>query len=444
MSRNPSIQEGGATKTASNVNRLVTALQAGGVCYWVPEDEHMLMTKYAPKNGLYLPADDGVFAFSKVTVNVPGGAPGMDVPTLDENGDPMPSPTDPSYDPTVPTYGPVQVDPTTPSTEIPAIPGGPGSSISGIDPTTGGKAVAKVGENGDISIKAMPTIMKITTVPRKTSYTEGDKMDYTGIVCQLFVSEEDVEAGNPFTDEKYPDGVIPFSELMFPIEEAYVQKSDIQRYRNREGSLNAILVTTHMEYHTYSAFGKTHRMQDAVSPPFFTLNGNPAALLTGYTTIAGGDYFHGGIGSMWLTKYDDGGGLRLYAALESGSDILVGAEYIQPSSLWPDGGWGNEITSTWHPQLKKFKRHPSESFLAFTAPISTIDPEEFDLKDLVSVGTMIPVQWLSPYDGQVHTDEFEVEVTEKETQPGGGDSGGEWSGSGGGDFGGGGGAGTGF
>lgn len=60
-----------------------------------------------------------------------------------------------------------------------------------------------------------PAYMKITTLPNKLVYKPGDTMYYTGIVCTLFNAD-----GTVYMDERYPDGIIPFDELEFPIEKA--------------------------------------------------------------------------------------------------------------------------------------------------------------------------------------------------------------------------------
>ena len=245
MSKNPSILEGGHAKTASNVSRLVTSLQGGGRCYWVPEDERLLRTKYVNKNGLYLPAEDSVYAFSKMTVNVPGGAAGYDVPTVDENGTPMPSPSSPEYDPNTPTYGPVGVNTDIQPVEIPSIDGGIGSDIVGIDPDTGNRSIASVDKDGKITKKEIPASIRIKTQPRKLSYYNGQQIDFGGLVVELLKTD-----GTTFTDEDYPNGTIrwqlgPFPqrdtahpnrnyELLTPITVASVSGSDARTYTNED------------------------------------------------------------------------------------------------------------------------------------------------------------------------------------------------------------------
>lgn len=79
------------------------------------------------------------------------------------------------------------------------------------------------GEGGNPSYDptpgSMPTSLKITTPPTKTTYNEGERIDYTGIVCTLYD-----ENGAVYTDSWYPDGIVPFEELIFTQEIAIGSK----------------------------------------------------------------------------------------------------------------------------------------------------------------------------------------------------------------------------
>lgn len=167
MSKNISIAEGGQGKQMT-VDKLKTNLVAGGTCLWVPEDEVDLGTKSISANGTYAAASDGKYGYSQVTVNVPGGAGGP--------------------------------------------PGEAGSSIVGTDPTDGEEYVERIDENGNIVKTLMPSGIQVTTPPTKTTYVAGETLDFTGIVVKLKKHD-----GTVYTDENYPDGAIPFSELTFPV-----------------------------------------------------------------------------------------------------------------------------------------------------------------------------------------------------------------------------------
>lgn len=72
MSKDIVIKSGGVGRKFTT-DKLKTGLVGGGACLWVPEDETQLITKEITANGVYRPADDGVYGFSEIVVNVPTG-----------------------------------------------------------------------------------------------------------------------------------------------------------------------------------------------------------------------------------------------------------------------------------------------------------------------------------------------------------------------------------
>lgn len=108
---------------------------------------------------------------------------------------------------------------------------GNSSRISSRTPTTtrgagyDGESAAGIGDpvipTGD-----EPTRIAVTTPPSKTTYYEGEKIDYSGIVVTLYNSD-----GSVYTDDWHPDGLAVFEELMFPVEIAKADKSVIPDYQ---------------------------------------------------------------------------------------------------------------------------------------------------------------------------------------------------------------------
>lgn len=163
--------------------KLRTPLQEGGTCDWVPEDDVQLTTKSISKNGTYNASSDDAYGYSKVTVNVSGGNG-----SADSHGKP--------------TGGDIK-------------PGGAGSAVVGTDPETGNDVVVGVDEEGNLVTTPIPSAIEIITPPTKTEYTEGETMDYNGIIVGLKKKD-----GTTFTDATYPNGHIPMGELIFPVEVA--------------------------------------------------------------------------------------------------------------------------------------------------------------------------------------------------------------------------------
>lgn len=74
MSKNVLITEGRRGRRFGNVKKLKTALQGGGSCLWVPEDDVQLESLFAVENGVYRPDEYG---FSEASIHVVDGNIGM-------------------------------------------------------------------------------------------------------------------------------------------------------------------------------------------------------------------------------------------------------------------------------------------------------------------------------------------------------------------------------
>ena len=155
MSKNITIKEGGTAKQLT-VDKLKTHLVSGGTCLWVPEDETNLTTKTITENGTYTASDDGYYGYSQVTVSGIGTATGTD-------GD-------------------------------------------------GDEAVVTTGEDGELEENKIPSSIVVETPPALTIYADGETIDFFGIVVKGYL-----KTGGLWTDEDHPDGVIPISELTFPV-----------------------------------------------------------------------------------------------------------------------------------------------------------------------------------------------------------------------------------
>ena len=143
----------------SGVRRLKTDLQGGGTCNWLPESELTTKELRVTQGGSYLPSQEGAFAFTKITVDVPNE---------------------------------------------------PGKGITGHDPDTGEDMTITVDpETGELEETIMPSSIDVTIEPTKMTYEDGDTIDYTGIQVKAFDAQGDV-----WQSADYPDGIIPFEELI--------------------------------------------------------------------------------------------------------------------------------------------------------------------------------------------------------------------------------------
>lgn len=132
MSKNIVIQEGGIGKQLT-ADKLKTNLVGGGSCLWVPEDDTRLGTKYISENGTYKASDDGYYGYSEVTVSGIGTATGKD-----GDGDQAQTTVDP--------------------------------------------------ETGELVTKKLVESIQITTPPTKTTYQDGETIDFSGLVVHGYSS----------------------------------------------------------------------------------------------------------------------------------------------------------------------------------------------------------------------------------------------------------------
>lgn len=155
MSKNITIQEGGAAKQLT-ANKLKTNLVGGGTCLWVPEDETLLGTKVITEDGTYKAVDDGYYGYSEVSVSGIGTATG-----------------------------------------------------TGPDGET--HSYTEDGEGG-VTDTILPDSITVDTPPTKTSYVDGEIIDYSGMVVKAYL-----KSGELWTDSAHLDGIIPESELILSV-----------------------------------------------------------------------------------------------------------------------------------------------------------------------------------------------------------------------------------
>lgn len=159
MSEYISIQEGNQNKAFNGLNKLETDLQSGGdSCFWVPKSSRQLESISIKANGTYHPQEK--YGINRASVSVPG--------TSDK--------------------------------------------ISGKGQDGNDYTVSLDEDTGELVKTKVPTYIRVTVVPNDTEYEDGDPMNYSGIVVTAYDGE-----GNTFDTTEYPGGIIPVSELVFPV-----------------------------------------------------------------------------------------------------------------------------------------------------------------------------------------------------------------------------------
>ena len=145
------------------LDKIQTQAIGGGSVTWVPEADTRCVALTVTENGSKSASEEGVYGWNYVAVSVPG------------------------------------------------------SSVTGIDPATGQETTVTVDpETGDIVKTVAPTEIRVTTPPTKTDYTEGETIDYSGIVVHAYSSNgQDM-------------GAVPFGELYFSQKTAIQNESTYQ------------------------------------------------------------------------------------------------------------------------------------------------------------------------------------------------------------------------
>lgn len=237
--RSTILYEGNRGRRLPNIAQMNTDPQSGTeLVPWVPALDYIGTYKSISENGTYKAEDEpldsegnGIWAYTKVNVNVAGGAAGtedeiedeeqMDSEEYDETEEAEEGNTEVAQD--VEPAG--TVEPETGKVKK--------GAITGKDPVTGKKTTVKTVEKTDpvtgkkksiLEKVQVPDAIVITKMPDKMRYKLGDTIDYSGIECSLrydFDSSQTDEggfnvSGKPFKDSWYPDSKIPFNELIFP------------------------------------------------------------------------------------------------------------------------------------------------------------------------------------------------------------------------------------
>lgn len=160
MAKYIGISEGSKSRLFGNVKRLVTDLQGGGTCAWVPEDERRTRTKYVSENGIYLPSADDCYGYSSVTVSVRNAMSG-------------------------------------------------GSYVIGTG-EDGNEYMFSIDDDGYIQRVELPASIAVTTLPNKTRYIENEVLDFDGIGVTAYYAD-----GSVYDVDGYSGGAIPIDELSF-------------------------------------------------------------------------------------------------------------------------------------------------------------------------------------------------------------------------------------
>ena len=176
MGANIVVDINGIPHTIGDVSQIATHFD-GVDTLWVAQSDANVGEKYVDVNGLYLPVNDGLYGYSKVSVSCDQKA----------------------------------------------------VSVSGKKHGSGGGAgdgktySVSTDEDGNLVEMDVPTEIRITTPPDMLIYEDKEHISFSGLVLTAYGSD-----GEIWTNEQYPDGIIPLSDkyLFFPVATARLDMGD--------------------------------------------------------------------------------------------------------------------------------------------------------------------------------------------------------------------------
>lgn len=346
MSKNIVIQEGGINKTLNAIKKIQTAKSGNGEVLWVPEEEVQLTSKHISKNGTYKASNDNAYGYKSVTVNVAGGNG-----SADSSGKPTG---------TVP-------------------PGGSGSAVTGKDPDTGNESVVGVDENGDLVTTKIPSSIKVTKLPDKTSYSEGQQIDYTGIAVSALDGNNNLMY------------MIPYSELIFT--KHIVDQHSREEYHGNSWGANS-------EYLISQSGSYLGTVEDRV---FNKYNDDPAIAV-----FRDGTGVDGWVGPMLISPVPEA---CYYTVNDSLITVIKSFEY--DGMTWYVGhGWarqGANYSTSLH--TTSIGTEIGDQTPAGLVNRTTLMTMVGAWGEGGAPDTSVPVNWQRPYDNKVLTDSFEITVT---------------------------------
>lgn len=368
---------------------------------WMPKDDMRTGTLYATENGIYIATKDGYDAYDKVVVRVTDDSewgeiyPDNDYGRWDEEtlDDYLLDPD--GFDETF--NDPAKWD--DPSEDLDYTYGEDG--ITGIDPDTGNEAMVNLDENGFLNEEVLPSSISITKLPNKLTYKDGETISFSGIEVTAYT-----EDGNVWTNSKYPNGIIPMSELIFPVKIA--DASQATEEKRTSGLVDEpFSLGSPTGYCKFKSGGTTYEYNLS----FIT----DAPLITGFKKQ--------GISGV---------GVRAIVATDDQTDTLCYQYRVKATR----GGISDETITTETPSIANNTYTYKNKTVYYTSITHTIQSHNYETDvpfqsdsteaiawtmmygDVIGGTQTIPVEWNRYGDGLTLEDSFEITVS-----PGSGNSG---------------------
>ena len=384
------VKEGGLARRLAPIDKLKINTTDNKQSTWVPADKSNTGVLHASENGIYIASEDGYEAYSEVIVRVTKDSfegdtsfddwdyetPDMDLDNWDpetiEEFENDPEGFDDVFnneDEWKDIDKPIDIKMDNPKIQD--------TKISGIDPVTGNEMEVGLDENGYLTESILPSSIEIVVPPDKHQYVDGQPILFRGMVVKAYTAD-----GELWTDETHPDGVIPHSELTFPVTTAMAQ-TDGEIWKG--DGIEAIKLT--YVDHPYGS-AMQHHAWYAETPVGYNNLGD--------VYVGGGD----GESTVLLTKYEGYAYICRIGGYNPYCDIYG---YMQDyEGIVLIGGTSGRLL------LNKFDTWSWPEYSQYL-PESTRNPIGADVADLQPVGQTVPVQYIRS-DGEVLEDSFMIEV----------------------------------
>lgn len=397
MNETVTIKEGGLTRRLAPIDKLKVNTTDNKDSMWVPTENGNTGVLHASENGIYIASEDGYEAYSEVIVRVTkdsfDGDTSFDdwdyeTPDMDlENWDPEtieefendPEAFDDIFnneDEWKDIDKPIDIKMDNPKIKD--------TKISGIDPVTGNEMEVGLDEDGYLTESTLPSSIKIVVPPDKHQYVDGQPILFRGMVVKAYTAD-----GELWTDETHPDGIIPHSELTFPVTTA----SNAQSKEWKGDGINAI------EIAPYTIKNTTKRGDGTYNKAY--ISDTPFGVRPGYGEVYLGGYYRRSTATLLLTMYQG----YLYCLRIKGDNPEVDAYYYLGNDY---AEYDLAGATSARSQTDRF-RNTTWGEWAINIPESTKDPSHIGIDDLQPIGQTVPVQYIRS-DGEVLEDSFTIEV----------------------------------
>ena len=306
---------------------------------------------------------------------------------------------------------------------IPAIPGGPGSSIVGM--YDGEMTMAEIKPNGDISMREVPASIRVLTQPAKTRYTDGQSIQYSGLTIELLDAD-----GKTFKNDDFPTGVLTWGAPY------YVDGDTEKSY----GVITTMKYASWPEGATVYTDGDGLNVLKGPLELIYTSDSDPLAYFPvpvkygkngdeyGWFYPRTGELFVGA--TFYLTKYKrhiygEDRTMLYYGCSKDKSDVggpkwsdFFSFDLFFGSKVKTTGGGTTVISKKFYEWGFEWEEQGHEYP---NVPLSTKSPDGMDPNeiDFAIAKVKVPVAWECPYSHQTHETYFEIDVRRDGGNPGG-------------------------